>query len=408
MPFTSRTPTARRRRQDCRASPRNGEHGGLGQGGGDDPGDAASGLRAWVHAGLGRQRPRVPAPDRHRGSQTRAHRAPPPPRHIGCGSIASARRCRPISRPTGRAGRWSAATRSPWGRTCLPAWECRATPRPRPPGRGSTGHRDGYPAGAAASAASASAAASTSASAATTGAVAGWRGEIVLHAAAGATVRGAWTIEPDGSAAGGSLVRHADAGAPKVAAASATPANYFELTFAAAAGTPYRVWLRGRADRNGWANDSVFLQFSGAVDQAGAARWRIGTTQGMEVNLEDCSGCGVAGWGWQDTGYGANVLGPLVYFAVSGPQTIRIQTREDGLAIDQIVFSAARYLQAAPGSLTNDATVLRADRRRDHAVAAASSGRARRACSLGAPGRGQRRAPPDRRGSMPDRRPPSL
>jgi regulation of enolase protein 1 (concanavalin A-like superfamily) len=183
-------------------------------------------------------------------------------------------------------------------------------------------------------------------------------GEIVLHAAAGAMVSGAWTIEADGSAAGGLLVRHPDAGAAKLATASAAPANYFELTFEAAAGIPYRLWLRGRADRNVWANDSVFVQFSGAVDGSGTARWRIGTTQAAEVNLEDCGGCGLAGWGWQDHGYGANVLGPLVYFATSGPQTIRIQTREDGLAIDQIVFSSSQYLNAAPGSLKNDATIL--------------------------------------------------
>ena len=73
--------------------------------------------------------------------------------------------------------------------------------------------------------------------------------------------------------------------------------------------------------------------------QGGTATWRIGTTSATEYNLEDCSGCGLSAWGWQDNGWGVGVMGPLVYFATTGPHTIRIQTREDGLAIDQIVLS---------------------------------------------------------------------
>ena len=54
----------------------------------------------------------------------------------------------------------------------------------------------------------------------------------------------------------------------------------------------------------------------------------------------------------------AGVLGPLVRFASAGPQTLRIQTREDGLSIDQVVLSPARYLDAAPGAAKNDATIV--------------------------------------------------
>jgi regulation of enolase protein 1 (concanavalin A-like superfamily) len=154
------------------------------------------------------------------------------------------------------------------------------------------------------------------------------------------------------------MVRHPDAGAAKVTAAAAAPANFFDLAFDAAAGVGYRLWLRGRADANHWSNDAVFVQFSGSVNATGEAQWRIGTTQATHVILEECNGCGVSGWGWQDNAYGANVLGPLVYFDRTGPQTIRIQTREDGLAIDQIVLSSSRYLNAAPGALKNDATIL--------------------------------------------------
>ena len=90
----------------------------------------------------------------------------------------------------------------------------------------------------------------------------------------------------------------------KITAASATPANYFELTFNAETGRGYRLWIRGKADGNNWANDSVFVQFTNSRTSGGTAAWQIGTTSAAEVNLEDCSGCGVSNWGWQDNGYG--------------------------------------------------------------------------------------------------------
>jgi hypothetical protein len=46
-------------------------------------------------------------------------------------------------------------------------------------------------------------------------------------------------------AAGGARLQSADAGAAKVVTPLAAPASYAELTFAAAAGQPYRLWLRG-------------------------------------------------------------------------------------------------------------------------------------------------------------------
>ena len=151
---------------------------------------------------------------------------------------------------------------------------------------------------------------------------------------------------------------HPDGGGAKITTAAAAPANYFEVTFNAVAGRPYRIWMRGKAEANYWANDSVFLQFNGSVDSGGANIWRIGTTSAAEYNLEEASGFGVSEWGWQDNGWGAGVLGPLVYFKTTGPQTLRIQTREDGLSIDQIVLSPAKYLSSAPGPNKNDTTLL--------------------------------------------------
>jgi hypothetical protein len=116
------------------------------------------------------------------------------------------------------------------------------------------------------------------------------------------------------------------------------------------------LWVRGKAALDYWGNDSIMIQFSGSTDAVGTAKARIGTTSAFDVNLEDCSGCGISGWGWQDNGY--TVMGPDVYFAQSGAQTIRVQVKEDGFGIDQIVLSAGKYLKVAPGPLKNDATIL--------------------------------------------------
>jgi len=102
----------------------------------------------------------------------------------------------------------------------------------------------------------------------------------------------------------------------------------------------------------------VMVQFSGSLDTTGSAKYRIGTISAYDVNLEDCSGCGESGWGWQDNGYGLNVMGPNVTFAQSGAQTIRVQIKEDGFSIDQIVLSAGTYLTTSPGALKNDTTIL--------------------------------------------------
>jgi hypothetical protein len=103
----------------------------------------------------------------------------------------------------------------------------------------------------------------------------------------------------------------------------------------------------------------VFVQFSGSVQSSGAPVWRIGSTDSTVVNLEDAANAGISGWGWQDNGYGTAVLGPVVLFAATGPQTIRIQTRADGFRIDHVVLSAEQYLNTSPGALKNDTTILR-------------------------------------------------
>jgi hypothetical protein len=182
--------------------------------------------------------------------------------------------------------------------------------------------------------------------------------EILLYASDATTVSGTWARVPDATAAGGTRLANPDKGAAKLVAPLASPLNYFEIQFEAEAGLAYHLWVRGKAENNFWGNDSVMVQFSNSVDASGAAKYRIGTTSGSDVNLEDCSGCGLSGWGWQDNGWGVNVMGPAIYFGQSGPQTIRVQVREDGMSIDQIVLSAGKYATVSPGALKNDTTIL--------------------------------------------------
>jgi HKD family nuclease len=183
--------------------------------------------------------------------------------------------------------------------------------------------------------------------------------DVVLYASE-ATVRvGAWTPVADATAAGGSRLNNPNAGAAVVSTAQENPANYFEMDFTAPAGVGFRIWLRGKAYNDSGYSDSVHVQFSDSLSSAGgSAIYRIGTTSGTYVNLAEASGATIQGWGWQDNGFGTNVLGPLVYFATSGTHTLRVQVREDGFSIDQIVLSPDTYLTAAPGANKLDSTKL--------------------------------------------------
>jgi hypothetical protein len=182
--------------------------------------------------------------------------------------------------------------------------------------------------------------------------------EIVLHTQTATTTAGLFRMDLDTGAAGGSSEHHPDLGAAKVVNPLQAPANYFEMTFNADAGRAYRLWIRAKAERNYWGNDSLYVQFSGSVTSTGTPAYRIGTASATSFVLEECSGCALSGWGWNDNGYGTGVLGALIYFEQSGPQTLRVQGREDGIYIDQVVLSAERYLTTPPGAARADATIL--------------------------------------------------
>jgi hypothetical protein len=186
--------------------------------------------------------------------------------------------------------------------------------------------------------------------------------EVVMHYYSwfGFYPNGSWEIVEDPTAADGFRAHDPDTGAPKLPAPEADPVDYLMVEFVADPTQTYKLWIRGKAERNHWANDSVWLQFSGATDLSGRPVYRIGTTRGLDVNLEECAGCGLSGWGWRDERWGATLdAAPLLLrFPDGGVQTILIQSREDGLSIDQIVLSAERYLNAPPGPPKNDTTIV--------------------------------------------------
>jgi hypothetical protein len=178
--------------------------------------------------------------------------------------------------------------------------------------------------------------------------------EVVLHARDVTTMVGAYQQDSDPTAADRVALWNQNRNAAKLTMPFAAPKSYVEFQFYAEAGRPYHLWIRSRAQKNDFANDSAYVQFSNVPSA------RIGTTAAMTYQLEDAAGSGLSGWGWQDNGLGTAVgmMGANIVFEKGGLQTLRVQPREDGLSIDQIVISPDRYLLFAPGTLKDDATIV--------------------------------------------------
>jgi hypothetical protein len=104
-------------------------------------------------------------------------------------------------------------------------------------------------------------------------------------------------------------------------------------------------------------NDSLWVQFSDASAN-GASVYPMNSTAGLLVNLAtDGTAASLSGWGWQNTAYWLSQ--PVtVTFSTAGTHTMRIQVREDGVQLDQIVLSPSQYLTAAPGTVSNDRTIV--------------------------------------------------
>lgn len=181
--------------------------------------------------------------------------------------------------------------------------------------------------------------------------------EIVLYAIDASNLHGNWTRAADATAAGGQILTSTDLGASNSSAPLPAPADYADFSFSAPSGQSYRLWMRMRARANSKWNDSVWAQFSDAVESSGAPLVRIGSSNGLAFNLENCSGCGTSGWGWPAGAYWL-AQQAVVRFAAGGSHTLRVQIREDGVEIDQIVVSPVTYMAAAPGPVVNDQTIV--------------------------------------------------
>ncbi len=180
--------------------------------------------------------------------------------------------------------------------------------------------------------------------------------DIVLYGSDAEAVHGDWTLVPDATAAGGHMLASADHGWSTASAPLAAPGDYVDFSLPADPSTPYRLWLRMRGTGNSKWNESVWVQFSGATDVGGSPLYPIGTTSGLLVNLEPCKNCGVSGWGWQDGAYWL-AQSSIIRFA-GASHVLRVQTREDGVQVDQVVLSPVAYVGSAPGAGSNDTTIV--------------------------------------------------
>ena len=87
------------------------------------------------------------------------------------------------------------------------------------------------------------------------------------------------------------------------------------------------------------------MQFDNSVDVSGHPIWRTDTTAATVVIQEDCSGCGLTGWGWNDNGYGTNVLGPLVLIRLIRHPARWPRDPEGGWPWDRSAVVVRRHLQ---------------------------------------------------------------
>ncbi|HEY2150357.1 MAG TPA: phospholipase D family protein [Vicinamibacterales bacterium] len=184
-------------------------------------------------------------------------------------------------------------------------------------------------------------------------------GDVVIYASdiPAVSLHGNWVVATDPSSPNTTKLVTPDNGLAFTDAALATPTHYVDVTFTAAAGTPYRFWMRMQALNNSKFNDSLWVQFSDALAN-GSPIYPINSSSGLDVNLAvDSTGNGLSKWGWQNTAYWLSQ--PTTFtFTTSGTHTLRIQVREDGAQFDQIVLSSGKYLTAAPGPVANDTTIV--------------------------------------------------
>jgi len=184
-------------------------------------------------------------------------------------------------------------------------------------------------------------------------------GNVVIYASDIPTgsLHGTWGFASDSKSPNGVKLATPNNGNSYTSAPLAFPSDYVDVAFNATAYVPYTIWLRLRALSNSKSNDSVWVQFSDAKTAGGPA-YLMNTTSGLIVNLATDNGNGsLFDWGWQNTVYSLSQQ-TTITFATTGTHTLRLQVREDGVQVDQIVLSPSTYLQMAPGPTSNDSTIV--------------------------------------------------
>jgi hypothetical protein len=170
-------------------------------------------------------------------------------------------------------------------------------------------------------------------------------------------LHGGWTTASDSTSPNGIKLVTPDNGWASANAPPSTLGDYIDVTFAANAGTPYTLWLRLQAPARSKYNDAVWVQFSDALAN-GSAVYPLNSASALLVNLAtDAAAGSLNGWGWCNGAYWLSQP-TTIAFATSGSHTLRIQVREDGVQLDQIVLSPTTYLNAPPGPATLDPTIV--------------------------------------------------
>jgi hypothetical protein len=183
--------------------------------------------------------------------------------------------------------------------------------------------------------------------------------DIVIYASdvPSSALHGMWTAASDSTSPNGSSLATPDTGFVLTNAPAAAPTHYVDVPFTAAANTPYTVWLRLKGLNNSKYNDSVWVQFSDAMAN-GVAVYPMNSTSALLVNLAtDATGSSNNDWGWVNSAYWLSQTATVTLGAGSA-HTMRIQVREDGVQIDQIVLSPATYRTSPPGARSRDSTIV--------------------------------------------------
>src|SRR5262249_36494943 len=100
-------------------------------------------------------------------------------------------------------------------------------------------------------------------------------GDVVLYTSDVTAVSGNFAAASSASGAGGAKMQSTDYGWSTTSVPLAYPNDYFEVTFTAPAYVKYHVWVRLRAQDDSKWNDSVWVQFSDALDAGGNSIYPI-------------------------------------------------------------------------------------------------------------------------------------